>query len=214
MNKLISDIKSKNTTELDDSNFKIEELKAKIAELNTECSIKSNKISKFSIELNKKENLIHVLQTEIDEINFKVSDLSTKLADKTNENISLHNDLSDRAKDINSLINVRNDKNYEIDRLNSNIHNKQNEITSLKFKINDLESKIKGKANKIFIFLHTDLKLFLISKKKELNNLLKEQHSESEATIKRLTNSFKQINKEKDEMALECKRLNAVIIFV
>lgn len=126
------------------------------------------------------------MQTEIDEINFKVSDLSTKLADKTNENISLHNDLSDRAKDINSLINVRNDKNYEIDRLNSNIHNKQNEITSLKFKINDLESKIK-----------------------ELNNLLKEQHSESEATIKRLTNSFKQINKEKDEMALECKRLNA-----
>lgn len=177
------DTKLENDTKQFES--QIDGLDTLVTDLKSQIFVKNNKISKLTVDISKRDNAVFQLETEKDQARKEIIELNLKLTEKSNDIENLSNELSDRARDLNLLHMDREEKAIEIENLNSSVIHKSNEITSLKFKINDLEQRIK-----------------------DLNAQLNEQQVESEEKIKKLTSSFKQINKEKQDLKEECKKLN------
>ncbi len=188
LNKKMCELQSKNET--DKTNFlaDIESLNEKMNDLNTQLFLKNNKISKMVIEMNKQEIVLQKANEELKNVKICNRELDKKLSDKTNENIGLNDELIEKARNINLLIIERDQMSVEIDNYNSTVIHQQNENTSMKKKIHDLETRIK-----------------------ELNDFLKEKDAETEDKIKKLNISFRQISKERDELKQECQKLNQVL---
>lgn len=122
-------------------------LNSKIVDLNTQCTLKNNKISKIQIELSKQEKEMLVIEDDLNYTKSQLRDSLNKLNDKSHENIILNNDVTTKASEIDKLTTERSEMIEELDNLNATVNSKNNEIGLLRFRINDLEDRIKGKRN-------------------------------------------------------------------
>jgi chromosome segregation ATPase len=187
LNKKMIEIVAKNEKDTMALNTEIEDLNAKMNDLNTQLFLKNNKISKIVVDMNKQEIFFQKVNEELCHAKNHIRELTNKLGDITSENSTLNVELLEKDKNLNSLVNERDEISAEIEKLNSALIHKQNENLSMKHKLSALETRIK-----------------------ELNDLVKDKEAESEAKIKKLNASFQQLIKERDEIKQKCQRLSQV----